>query len=276
MKIELTEEQKSLEKKLVYFYGNAISVHWTTSENNVIKLDIGKVNKNVDLVVHIHCKRNIALIWNIQYRRNGQWEGKNLSINKAWRELKYEPMKIVSIYKCFRVKDGQYHEKVLVLDLDTLSRATVHLVDLLEFDKEDKQESQSILKDKHNSSKDINESRNRITTSKWNRAQDFRWKVLENYGNECAICRCGAINLLQAAHIKAVFLGGSDDKENGICLCANHHLMLDSGLVKINYDSLELSYVSDIVSQMPWYKEFLEKYQGKLKKPNQQKTNERR
>ena len=112
------------------------------------------------------------------------------------------------------------------------------------------------------------ENRRRITTSRWNRQLLFRKKVLQAYGCQCAICRCAEKALLEAAHIQAVASGGSDAVSNGICLCANHHLMLDEHLIEIDYKNAELSFVADSVKNMPWYTYFQDVFNSKLLTPN--------
>ena len=39
--------------------------------------------------------------------------------------------------------------------------------------------------------------------------------------------------ILRAAHIVPVAKGGIDDITNGICLCTNHEVAFDKGLIKI-------------------------------------------
>ena len=98
----------------------------------------------------------------------------------------------------------------------------------------------------------------------WNRDVDFRKRVLRSYGYQCAVCRCNEEKLLEAAHIKAVADGGTDETCNGICLCRNHHKMMDDGLVRIDFINRDLSHISNTVVDMPWYGEFIEKYKGKI------------
>lgn len=65
----------------------------------------------------------------------------------------------------------------------------------------------------------------------------FRQGVLEKYNYTCRICGCKEPTLLQAAHIKSVAAGGTDDISNGCCLCANHHVLFDAGLLSINQET---------------------------------------
>ena len=79
-----------------------------------------------------------------------------------------------------------------------------------------------------------NEERKRYTCSCARRDNSFRERVLSAYNHKCAICGESIVEVLQAAHIVAAADGGNDDTENGVCLCANHHLMYDSKLFSID------------------------------------------
>ncbi|TEB07167.1 hypothetical protein Psch_00710 [Pelotomaculum schinkii] len=61
----------------------------------------------------------------------------------------------------------------------------------------------------------------------------FRKLVLEAYDNQCAICGVKEPKILRAAHIVPVTKGGNDKIENGLCLCTNHEIAYDQGLIKI-------------------------------------------
>lgn len=62
------------------------------------------------------------------------------------------------------------------------------------------------------------------------------------YNNTCQICGIQIITTVsiysEAAHIKALGKphNGPDTKENILCLCPNHHTMLDLGIISINDD----------------------------------------
>ncbi len=69
------------------------------------------------------------------------------------------------------------------------------------------------------------------------RHQDkFRKEVLKAYGNRCAVCDVSEPKILRAAHIVDVSKGGNDSVENGICLCVNHEVAYDNGILKISPD----------------------------------------
>lgn len=69
------------------------------------------------------------------------------------------------------------------------------------------------------------------------RQQDkFRKKVLNAYGSKCAICDISEPKILRAAHIVDASKGGNDSIQNGICLCVNHEIAFDKGILKISPD----------------------------------------
>lgn len=61
----------------------------------------------------------------------------------------------------------------------------------------------------------------------------FREIVLDAYNYQCAICDVNIPTLLRAAHIVPVVNGDDDSIQNGICLCANHEIAFDAGLLQI-------------------------------------------
>jgi len=70
------------------------------------------------------------------------------------------------------------------------------------------------------------------------RDPEFRRKVLRAYEHRCAACdfdgRIGDQVLLDAAHVKWHCEGGPDSIENGLALCALHHVALDRGAIGID------------------------------------------
>ena len=64
----------------------------------------------------------------------------------------------------------------------------------------------------------------------------FRKTVLSAYSKCCALCDLNETSLLRAAHILDVKNGGPDTIENGICLCVNHEIAFDNGIIQINPD----------------------------------------
>lgn len=81
----------------------------------------------------------------------------------------------------------------------------------------------------------------------------FRKEVLAAYNKTCAVCGIREPKILRAAHIVPVAKGGIDDVNNGICLCTNHEIAFDRGLIKIKPDgkvevkSVELKGIYDTI-----------------------------
>jgi len=74
------------------------------------------------------------------------------------------------------------------------------------------------------------------------RDRKFSIAVLQVYDHKCAICGL-QLHLIEAARIVAVKDGGSDEVQNGLALCPNHHKAFDLGLFLIdaNYKTFLVS-----------------------------------
>jgi putative restriction endonuclease len=73
------------------------------------------------------------------------------------------------------------------------------------------------------------------TVRRLGRDRAFRSAVFRAYGSRCVVCGWGAkLNgrslALDAAHIRAVSAGGSNDVDNGLPLCSFHHQLFDAGV----------------------------------------------
>lgn len=213
-----------------------------------------------DIAVYIHSEQRIAVVWNLEARRKNNHTCDNLSVSCDWENVLPDRKLIHAYYKRMGTYRDAPWEKVLILDVDILNEIYEYLYSYLQVNSCDK-EYPGDIKCEDVLPIDIRE---RVSTSRWERDYKFRSMVLERYKYMCAICRCDEPQLLQAAHIKAVADGGKDTIENGICLCANHHIMLDKDLLKINYKTNELSYVDNKIQKMSWYNEFMRSYNGKI------------
>ena len=244
-----------MRKILKNIYGETVVFRSGRASN--YDFDIKEKLAYADIAIYFHEKHEIIVIWNIKYRRGNGSKSHNLSIEQNLNYAKITDGFIDCMYKTFKNDKGSLvYEKVLIMSLSTFRKNIYFLGELIEFDPEDKGfpdvlEPSMKIRGKH-------------TTSTWNRDVNFRKKVLAVYHSKCAICRCEEEKLLEAAHIKPVCEGGTDDVNNGICLCANHHKMLDNGLIKIDYTHMKLSYVSKSVMHMSWYSEFLGRFNGEI------------
>jgi putative restriction endonuclease len=109
------------------------------------------------------------------------------------------------------------------------------------------------------------------------RDPDFRNRVLQAYGYQCAVCgfdlrvgMSGAPIGIQAAHIKWKQAQGPDEISNGIALCALHHKLLDKGALHVTED-LRL-FVSEAVHGSAPHLSRLRNRHGERIHPPQRKT----
>lgn len=75
-----------------------------------------------------------------------------------------------------------------------------------------------------------------ITHSRQKRDPNFRKKVYDAYDNKCAMCGI-QLELVEAAHIVPhSHEKGTDEIDNGICLCSLHHTAYDKSLIYFNIE----------------------------------------
>ena len=74
--------------------------------------------------------------------------------------------------------------------------------------------------------------------------QRFKLGVLKYYGAACAVCGIDIPQVLDAAHIRGKKDRGSDDRRNGLVLCAAPHRAYDAKLFAIPPESLELVFAA--------------------------------
>lgn len=102
--------------------------------------------------------------------------------------------------------------------------------------------------------------REREIVTRAKRDNQFRQLVLDRWNRQCIVCGAKELTILEAAHKVSVKDGGCDAPENGYCLCANHHLMYDHGLIDIDEEAGVFACHSSIaIQQMAWYKEAKER-----------------
>ena len=260
-------ECEKVRNKLTKIYGKKILCRLGTGdpEYNASTQDY----KSADIAVYIHKSFRLAIVWNNVNRRKTGRVVKSFSISKTWNEINLQDDQILAIYKKMGKDANAPFEKVLVLDVDTLFSISEELRYYVKLNPSDI-EWPAEMKNQNEQNYDIIEDglRERVSTCRWERDRKFRIAVLKNYDEKCAICRCKEKKLLQAAHIVAVADGGNDSSANGVCLCANHHIMFDKELIKIDFDKHKIDYINESVKSMPWYSTFMEKFDGKILIPN--------
>lgn len=251
----------TIKKMIDSEYGNDVCCRIGNSEN--IQYDIQNKFDYAKYAIYIHLRSNTVCVWDVSRHRNLHGS-KVMSLTDKWDTILPNKMLMKTVYKKMRIDSGYQDERVLIMSLDTLAEIYSDL-DQYMYPDEGEDGCPEAFK------KELKENlveRRRESVTRWNRKACFRWSVLERYNYRCAVCRCDRKELLQAAHIKGVSDGGSDETTNGICLCANHHIMLDKELIQIDWDKNNLSFVDDSVKNMAWYKEYIEQYKNQLHVPN--------
>ena len=254
MKNESIEEIEKMlidNDEIVYGKGTAETIEFCCRKSNY---------NMADILIYLNTDNEIAVIWNLKRQREYKHIIKTQSLNCSWNNVLPEKDEIKDWYKQMGRKLTNPYEKVIAMSFNTLIANINNLYQLLKFDIEDTDIPQKLINEENMT----NQPRTKITVERWNRDIRFRKKVLNEYGNQCAICRCSEIKILEAAHIKAVSEGGFDTKENGICLCRNHHAMLDKRLIGIDFENQKLTYISDSVKSMSWFSEFVKKYDERI------------
>ncbi|GAB3607354.1 hypothetical protein GCM10027413_27630 [Conyzicola nivalis] len=85
-------------------------------------------------------------------------------------------------------------------------------------------------------------ARVRRTVTSLVRDSRFSGDVLGAYDRECAMCGLG-LGLVQGAHIYPASAPGSRDiVQNGVALCANHHLAFDRHFIAVHPGTLEIAF----------------------------------
>lgn len=237
-------EGYQIKARLYRIYGGKIATRNGDSENYSFNIQ-NKANA-ADIVIYLHYKNRIAIVWNNEYRRRMGCRTHCFNWDQKINTARITDGFIDTGYRQFRADKNLVSEIVLIMSFDTLLKNLYNLYELIQ--------TGNSADEKANAAEI---ARGRRTVSQWNRDKEFRWKVLDAYGNQCAVCGCAEEKILEAAHIKAVADGGNDDVRNGVCLCANHHLMFDEKLIQIDFKNLCLSHVADSVKSMPWYDVFV-------------------
>lgn len=252
---------KKIQSILYKIYGSdRIHVYESKqSLNSYVSCNIKNVRRDIlDIIICI--KGDYAFIFNNMVRRKYNKNSSRFSIsNVTWEYVFNSNILAKDFYRVIGEPGNQYYHKIILMRLDVLYESRYDLYELMEFSSDD---SEIPFSYKKQIERDL--KRKLITVTRKDRDAKFRKLVLEKYHYQCAICRCSEEELLQAAHIKAVSLQGDDNPDNGICLCANHHLMFDRGLISIDFLEDKIIVLRNSIKNMPWYSEFAIKYDGKI------------
>ncbi len=249
---------------------NIFSKIYFTEGNNTFKYHelthlTHTIYEEYDYAVKYYPSEDVCLIFNLAARRNLNAMPSTISITAQDFNID-KTLYDGFYYKGIRKTNQQ--EKIIVIPSDLLREV---LQNISVYFQENEYDGKDFLEDLDDTLE--TKLRKRESITRLVRSALFSKKVLKMYDYECAICRCNIPEVLQAAHIVPIKERGSDKLENGICLCANHHLMFDNDILKIDFKNLTLRDVKDEAKAMPWYREFIQKYNAQIKEANYGKKN---
>lgn len=234
--------------------------YWGDPENPSHNVDKSNQQR---YVVCIFPAKGLFCVWDYKRHRKYKQMGasqSSVTLGCGWDEVKILPC--VYYKRLGNHRDSPY-EKVYVVPEDDWRLFFSHIDEYMHFNQYDldpsgKTVDKSVFACENEEYAD--DERKRYSSQKLQRRTEFSKKVMEAYDYQCAICRCNLREVLQAAHLHGYEVSATDlsaDKpENGIALCANHHLMYDSELIDINIHKGTISINDDRIKQMPWYSEF--------------------
>lgn len=199
---------------------------------------------NIFCAVKYFPEKDVLLAWDLVRRKkhNGTLD---LHISIKWEDISLSKYTGCAHYCSFinRGTKEAYWDKIVVVGEYLFDDFFQNYKKWLAFNSDDKnfpselkQESDATWLDKR--------ERKKYAAVQKERDASFRQAVLEAYDYHCAICQCDIRELLQAAHLhghEVAYTGLNEDRaENGICLCANHHLMYDSDLIDLDLEKAEV------------------------------------
>lgn len=193
-----------------------------------------------DVFIVWDCKRHIVC-------KTSSKKKKCLSVGLEWKDIEKRSYTFSHYKKIGNRREAPY-EKVYIVRINDWKIFFAHIEEFMSFNEFDIDYPSSLT------GKDIiqnergkiytEEVRKRYSSQKLQRKSEFRVQVLLAYNNECAICQCAIPELLQAAHLHGHEVADTDlsegRAENGICLCANHHLMYDSDLIDLDLEQAKV------------------------------------
>ena len=175
-------------------------------------------------------------------------EYNNASIReKRNRVIKEELFEILQEGHVFPITFDMYHSKGeirVMISLFEMGRVFLDMTEeryyMLPIARWNKQMQTYIFEDEEEVRKNFpyknREWTEKVVKQPYRKQGKFRKEILKAYNGTCAVCGIKESKILRAAHIIPVAEGGSDEMQNGLCLCANHEIAFDKGLLKIKSD----------------------------------------
>jgi len=200
----------------------------------------------------------VFIAWDLLRRKqhNGTL---NLFFNVAWENIKPNRDCIYVHYFHFLGRSERICDKAIVLGMDKLEDFLDNAAYWMALNSED-EDCPLIVPEEDEFRWPNAQIRKEYSVKQKQRKAEFRRKVLEKYHNQCALCKIGVLEVLQAAHLHSYEVAKSDlstdDPRCGICLCANHHLMYDRNQIDIDVSKKRIVVLDECIRKQPWYAEF--------------------
>lgn len=229
------------------------NVYCDTNQKYYVKVSTNGAKK-LDFIVGYIKEQDLYIVWNNlpHVLTSGILSGETHNYTLNWRtsRLKAEASKFETIRAVYKpLRSASCHEKVVLVKPCFIDQFCEHPFSYLMPDKNDPDFEPDTLYATPNMStcvsarnleknKDffVEEARKRYNCSRAERDYTFRKRVFAQYSPpHCIVCDITNQTVLQAAHIDPVSHTNDDSTENGIVLCANHHLMYDKGELEIDF-----------------------------------------
>lgn len=265
--INRSEQKSMFLERLNNVYPKNTDIHLSISKSeSEIVYNTNKVYiaPEIKYIVRCFIKKDVFVVWDYSLHRNPPG-GKNLNLSIHWNNSTSDKDAFYCFYKFLGHKEGI--EKVCLIGMNRLEEFFNNIDAYMSLNDQDDDfkyyynplsESEKSHVDEIVNQRPLRERQIYSCTRK-TRDEQFRKAVLDAYGHRCAVCRTDIEAVLQAAHERGHEAASTvyDDPNHGICLCANHHLMYDKGLIDINLSSLNITIHDERLCNTIWYQEFM-------------------
>lgn len=247
--------------RFVFGRGNPDKPRYSFSESR--KIDLG-----TKYIIYLCPMHNLFIVWDYGRHLNVRKKPHTFDTSKEWSQIKCDEHTITfPYYKRLGTKRDAPYEKVYVVDCKDYKDFIINIDSYMSFNEYDINENGRLIDSKMLESEIIDYSKSeerKIYSSQYRqRDYNFRKSVLKAYDYQCAICRCETESVLQAAHLHGYEVTktdlSADNPKNGICLCANHHLMYDNGDIDIDVKTLSITINKSSIKSEYWYEFFADK-----------------
>lgn len=259
MKSEPLDRYKKLQKWVLNSYRHH-AIFLFGHGDGEIKFNVANLKNpqkgQAAFAVKYYPEKKVLVAWDMVRRREHSGT-QNFALNKNWDDINPNVNTIYAAYCTYKGSDGSFYwDKVVVVGELSFCSFFENPEMWLALNEED-----SSYPRKLSSSKDgyilSDRERKRYSVSQLERDSRFRHAVLETFQYQCAVCRINIKEVLQAAHLHNYEVSNTDlsadNPSHGICLCANHHLMYDRGLIDLDVQNNIMHILDNSLRNIEWY-----------------------